>query len=195
MIHEQAGRPLDPVGARLVEGVPGAHIPVDLLVAHGPKGHVRPGGAHVPVVRGQNADAGVHDMAAALQKVQILLCPLRRVGLAQHPTVQIHHRIRADDAVVGMKTEHRLGLLLRQSFHQLLGGSAHGRYLLHVAFDDLEGDVHQGQYLPPPGGLGGKDDLHRASRSKATGQWSLPYTSLKMRLSCTFSMSRSLTKK
>ena len=134
-------------------------------------------------------------MAPALQEVQILLGPFRGVGLAQHPAVQVHHRVCTDDAVLRMKGEHCPGLLLRQGLHQLLRRGAHRRDLLHVAFDHLEGDLHELQYLPPPGGLGGQDDLHRASISSPTGQWSLPYTSLRIRLSVTFPMSRSLTRK
>ncbi len=83
-------------------------------------------------------------------------------GLAQHRPVQSHHRIGGDHHRIHARLlPHGPGLLRRDAAHQLLRGQLPLHVLVNIGGDDAKVLYpHALQKLPPPGRLGGQNDLH-----------------------------------
>ena len=116
----------------------------------------------VPLLPPQDGKAGIDLVAAAgeggehLESLQLIR------GLAQHRPVQGHHRIGGDHHRIHARLlPHGPGLLRRDAAHQLLRGQLPLHVLVNIGGDDAKVLYpHALQKLPPPGRLGGQNDLH-----------------------------------
>ncbi len=156
---EPSRRTLDPVPARLVEGLTGRHVAVDLLLGqrHEPdRGAIHERGVAAAGEVVHDRHTGEHLVASTREPTQ----HGRRVGgvvrLAENDAVEHHDGVGADHdprAVrLGSARPRRDGprgacLRRRESRHVLVGGLADLCRLVHVGHNDVEGAPEQAQEL------------------------------------------------
>ena len=158
---------LNTVGARFVHGRSGGYVSADKRLGKRFEFHERARAAkrrfflRVPCGT-KEADARKHFVYPPRKSRQHFKSVLLVFGFAENPSVQRHHRIRAEHRRAERRRQRRhfLRLMKRQGLHHFTGGKGKIRFFLAERGAYLEGGAEFFQQFLSPRGTARQDQFH-----------------------------------